>query len=330
MPKFIDEVRFTVEGGKGGNGAVSFERLKYKPIGKPDGGNGGRGGNVILKVNPQLTDLSHLIHSNYYKAGDGRPGGKSRSTGKNGEDVIIEVPPGTVVWENDKKIKELIQKDEEFIIARGGRGGRGNAHFKSPTNRSPKYAERGKKGEKKEITLELKLLADIGLIGYPNAGKSTLLKALTNANPEIGSYPFTTIVPNLGVIYDEHNNHYTIADIPGLIEDAHTGKGLGLYFLKHIERTKILAIVLDVSEEDFIKKYNILLKEMQFYNPDILKKELFIIANKIDLLKKDNLEKVKEELEKLKMEFIPVSALKNINIDKLYKILIKKVKGNEV
>lgn len=326
MQKFIDFVYFTVQAGNGGRGAISFERAPFKPKGKPNGGDGGRGGNVILKVDPNLSELSHLINISIIKAENGRPGGANNKKGKDGNDTIIFVPPGSIVKDSDNNIlKELLSPGEEFIVAYGGKGGHGNAFFKSPTNRSPHFAQPGEKGERKEISIELKLLADIGLVGPPNAGKSTLLKNLTDANPKIADYPFTTISPNLGIFYDEDNNHFSIADIPGLIEKASEGKGLGIQFLKHIERTKIICYVLDVSDKNFIRQYDMLLTEIKKYNPAILNKKSIIAGNKIDLLSEKELEKIK----KLKFEFpfILVSALKNINLTELKKLFIENLKS---
>ncbi len=324
MKKFIDRIYFTVKSGKGGDGAVSFERYKYKRIGKPDGGDGGKGGDIIFIVDKQFSDLSHLIHKNIIKAKNGKNGAGQNKHGKDGEDVIIAVPPGTIIknFENGKVIKELLIENEKYILLKGGRGGKGNAAFKSPTNRSPRKFEYGQKGKELKIILELKLLADVGLIGFPNAGKSTILKKITSAQPKIADYPFTTLTPNIGIFYDNTHNPYSIADIPGLIEGASNGKGLGFYFLRHIERTKILAIVLDISEKNFNNKFKILIEEMRKYNPALLKKKIFIVGNKIDIIKdKDNLNSIS-----LPYDIIFISALKEINLDKLKKKIISLLK----
>lgn len=321
MKKFIDEIYLKVKSGNGGNGAVSFERYKYKKIGKPDGGDGGRGGHIIIKVNPQYSELSHLKKIHLVKAEHGGNGGDSGKKGKDGQNNHIMVPPGVLIkdYNNKSVLEELINTSDEYIVAQGGRGGRGNTHFKSSTNRSPRQKEEGKKGIEKTIIIELKLLGDIGLIGFPNAGKSTLLKAMTDAKPEVGQYPFTTLAPNLGVFIDDQHKSYTIADIPGIIEEAHKGKGLGLRFLKHIERTKILAILVDCAE-DYKNQEKKLLKELKEYNPDLLKKEIIYIANKIDMVEQDKLIKIDKK-------YIQVSALKKLHLDDLkekFLLLLKK------
>lgn len=325
MKKFIDEVYFTVKAGDGGKGIISFERAKYKPRGKPDGGDGGRGGNVVLKVNPNLSELSHLLHLSEISAEDGKSGGSNNKKGKDGNDVYIEVPPGCIIKDRDKNrvISELINPGQEFIVAYGGKGGHGNAFFKSPTNRAPYIAQPGKKGQVRNIIIELKLLADIGLIGPPNAGKSTLLKNLTDAHPKIADYPFTTLSPNLGIFYDDTGNHYSIADIPGLIEGASEGKGLGIQFLKHIERTKILALVVDVSEKEFEKRIEGVLNEIKNYNPSLLNKRIIIVGNKIDLLDEETRHFLHNN--QLPYYIIYVSALKKINLDKLKEEFIRNI-----
>ena len=323
MKKFIDEVYFTVKAGDGGKGVISFERAKYKPRGKPDGGDGGRGGNVVLKVNPNLSELSHLIHLNQVVAESGKPGGSNNKKGKDGKSVYIEIPPGCIIKDKDKNkiLGELLKPDEELIIAYGGKGGHGNAFFKSPTNRAPYIAQPGKKGQIRNIIIELKLLADIGLIGAPNAGKSTLLKNLTEAHPKIADYPFTTISPNLGIFYDSKGTHYSIADIPGLIEGASKNKGLGIQFLKHIERTKLLALIVDITEENFERTINSIFNEIKNYDPAILHKKIIIVGNKIDLLTKEKTKKIMYN----NYPVIYISALKKINLDKLKEKFIEKL-----
>jgi len=325
VKKFIDEVYFTVKAGNGGKGVVSFERAKYKPKGRPDGGDGGRGGNVVLKVNPNLSELSHLIHLSEVSAEDGKPGGPNNKKGRDGNDVYIEVPPGCIIKDKDKNkiIGELINSGQELIVAYGGKGGHGNAFFKSPTNRAPYIAQPGKKGQIRNIIIELKLLADVGLIGAPNAGKSTLLKNLTDAHPKIADYPFTTLSPNLGIFYDDTGNHYSIADIPGLIEGASEGKGLGFQFLKHIERTIILALVVDVSEKNFEKRIESVLNEIKNYDPSLLNKKIIIVGNKIDLLDKICISSLQKK--QFSYPVIYVSALKKINLDKLKEEFIQSI-----
>ena len=323
MKKFIDEIYLTVQSGSGGNGMASFERGKYQPIGKPDGGDGGQGGDVILKIDSNLSELSHIINISSFKAKKGGNGGKSSKKGKAGENVIIKLPPGVIVKDFNRKniITEMIKDKEEYIIARGGIGGRGNKHFKSSTNRSPRRCEDGRPGIEEKIIIELKLLADIGLVGFPNAGKSTLLKSLTDAEPEVNSYPFTTLTPNLGIFYDEFHNPYSIADMPGLIEDAHKGKGLGIQFLKHIERTKILCVIVDISDEDFKNKQEQLISELEKYDPGLAGKKTIFAGNKVDLIQD------KDSIKKLKEEYILVSALKGDNLDRLKKIFIISIKN---
>ncbi len=323
MEKFIDNVYFTVRSGKGGDGAISFERYKYKRIGKPDGGQGGKGGDVILRVNPNYSELSHLIHKNLIKAGNGTNGAGSNKTGSDGADVIIDVPPGTIVknFETNEVITELLRYNDRYVLLKGGKGGKGNSAFKSATNRSPRRFETGKPGKEMKIRLELKLLADIGLVGYPNAGKSTLLKAITSANPKISDYPFTTLTPNIGIFYDRVNNPYSIADIPGLIEGAASGKGLGFRFLKHIERTKLIAIVVDLSDKYYLNKIKLLLEEMKKYNPMLIKKHIIVVGNKIDLIQ--NIDSIK--FKGIKYKYILTSALKASNIEKVKEFFIKEL-----
>ncbi|MBU1078225.1 MAG: GTPase ObgE [Spirochaetes bacterium] len=319
MKKFIDEIYLTVQSGSGGSGAVSFERSKYKPIGRPNGGDGARGGHVILKVDTNLSELSYLKKTNLIRAKNGGNGADSHKRGKDGEDVFLDVPPGVLIkdYRTKELIAELIFPGQEYIIVHGGWGGKGNAHFKSSTNRSPRRRDEGKKGEERKIIIELKLLADIGFVGFPNAGKSTLLKSLTDAKPDINDYPFTTLTPNLGVFYDENHHPYTIADIPGIIEEAHKGKGLGLRFLKHIERTRILAFIIDVSDPEYKKKEAILNSELSSYSDQMMTKQFILIGNKIDLV---------DDPDHIDKNYIRVSALKNENLEDLKKAFIKALK----
>ncbi len=322
MEKFIDEIYLSVRSGSGGNGAVSFERMKFKPKGKPDGGDGGRGGNVILKTVPGLSELSHLKKISLIKAKNGNNGGNSRKKGREGEDVFIRLPAGVVIKDFNTKevITELVKIQDEYIIARGGEGGRGNSHFKSAANRSPRQKEDGKPGIEKKIIIELKLLADIGFVGFPNVGKSTLLDSLTDARPRVDSYPFTTLTPNLGIFYDEYTNPYTIADVPGIVEDAHKGKGLGIQFLKHIERTKVLCLIVDISQKDFEDKKEKLLSELKEYDTELANKKIILAGNKIDLADNDDL------IKKAGKDYILISALKSTNLERIKKIFIKAVK----
>ena len=283
---FIDLITVELWGGDGGNGAVSFRREKYVPKGGPDGGDGGNGGCWIFIVDPNLRTLADIRYPSIYKAGRGGPGGKNNRHGKNGEEREISVPPGTIIKSenSDTVLADLVKDGDKFIACKGGRGGKGNSHFKSSQNRSPRKAQPGKNGNKGIFQIELKLLADVGLVGLPNSGKSTLLSVLSNANPKIGNYPFTTINPNLGLVKFSEYKSFVMADIPGLIEGAGTGKGLGHQFLKHIERTRVLVFLIDINDPDPNESLNILVKEIENYNLDILKKPRIIVLTKSDTM----------------------------------------------
>lgn len=329
---FVDRVRIYVKAGDGGNGAVSFRREKYVPRGGPDGGDGGDGGFVILRADAGLSTLLRFKHQKRFVAENGQHGRGKKQAGKSGEDLIIDVPVGTVVKDSQtgEIIADLDKHGMMVCVARGGKGGRGNAHFATSTLRAPKIAESGEKGEERWIELELKLLADAGLIGFPNVGKSSLITAMSNARPKIADYPFTTLVPNLGVVRIGNEIEYVLADIPGLIEGAHKGSGLGNLFLRHIERCSVLVHVIDIAcveGRDFLKDYDIIMRELEEYNPELLKKTQILVANKIDLL---NEEELNERLERLKQHTgkdpIAVSALTRQNIDTL-KIKIAECVG---
>jgi len=283
---FVDYVKMHLTSGKGGQGSAHLRREKYIPKGGPDGGDGGRGGHVILRANPNLWTLYHLKFKRHYKAGHGGAGSKQTSTGADGEDIIIEVPLGTVVRdsENQNIILEITEKEQEFIIAAGGKGGLGNDHFKSSTNQTPRYAQPGLDGVEVNITLELKVLADVGLVGFPNAGKSTLLSVVTAAKPKIANYEFTTLKPNLGIVEYRDHQTFVMADIPGIIEGAAEGKGLGHYFLRHIERNSTLLFLIPADADDIKKQYDILLDELRRYNPEMLDKDRLIAISKCDML----------------------------------------------
>lgn len=297
---FVDYVKMHLTSGKGGQGSAHLRREKYIPKGGPDGGDGGRGGHVILRANPNLWTLYHLKFKRHYKAGHGGAGSKQTSTGADGEDVIIEVPLGTVVRdsENQNIILEITEKEQEFIIAAGGKGGLGNDHFKSSTNQTPRYAQPGLDGVEVNITLELKVLADVGLVGFPNAGKSTLLSVVTAAKPKIANYEFTTLKPNLGIVEYRDHQTFVMADIPGIIKGAAEGKGLGHYFLRHIERNSTLLFLIPADADDIKKQYDILLDELRRYNPEMLDKDRLIAISKCDMLDDELQAEMKQELDK--------------------------------
>ena len=297
---FVDYVKMHLTSGKGGQGSAHLRREKYIPKGGPDGGDGGRGGHVILRANQNLWTLYHLKFKRHYKAGHGGAGSKQTSTGADGEDVIIEVPLGTVVRdsENQNIIIEITEKEQEFIIAAGGKGGLGNDHFKSSTNQTPRYAQPGLDGVEVNITLELKVLADVGLVGFPNAGKSTLLSVVTAAKPKIANYEFTTLKPNLGIVEYRDHQTFVMADIPGIIQGAAEGKGLGHYFLRHIERNSTLLFLIPADADDIKKQYDILLDELRRYNPEMLDKDRLIAISKCDMLDDELQAEMKQELDK--------------------------------
>jgi GTP-binding protein len=297
---FVDYVKMHLTSGKGGQGSAHLRREKYIPKGGPDGGDGGRGGHVILRANPNLWTLYHLKFKRHYKAGHGGAGSKQTSTGADGDDVIIEVPLGTVVRdsENQNIILEITEKEQEFIIAAGGKGGLGNDHFKSSTNQTPRYAQPGLDGVEVNITLELKVLADVGLVGFPNAVKSTLLSVVTAAKPKIANYEFTTLKPNLGIVEYRDHQTFVMADIPGIIEGAAEGKGLGHYFLRHIERNSTLLFLIPADADDIKKQYDILLDELRRYNPEMLDKDRLIAISKCDMLDDELQAEMKQELDK--------------------------------
>lgn len=297
---FVDYVKIYVASGKGGKGSSHLHREKFIEKGGPDGGDGGRGGHVIIRGNESLWTLHHLRFQRHIKAGHGGDGGSSRSTGSDGEDRYIDVPLGTVV--KDKETGELLfeitENGEEKILAKGGKGGLGNWHFRSSTNQTPRYAQPGMPAEEVDIILELKVLADVGLVGFPNAGKSTLLSVLTSAKPKIGDYPFTTLKPNLGIVEYRDFKSFVIADIPGIIEGAAEGKGLGHYFLRHIERNSTLLFLIPADTDDIKKEYDILLDELRRYNPEMLDKDRLIAISKCDMLDDELKAELKIQLDK--------------------------------
>ena len=283
---FVDYIPVHIASGKGGQGSTHLRREKFVPKGGPDGGDGGRGGHIIFQGNKNLWTLFHLKFKRHFSAGHGGSGGKQTSTGADGEDIIVDVPLGTVIkdTETGAVLKEITEDREKFIAAKGGKGGMGNAHFKSATNQTPRYAQTGLPGEEKNLTLEMKILADVGLVGFPNAGKSTLLSVLSAAKPKIADYPFTTLKPNLGIVGYRDYQSFVMADIPGIIEGAAEGKGLGHYFLRHIERNSILLFLIPADADDLRKEYEILVDELRRYNPELLDKQSIVAISKADLL----------------------------------------------
>ncbi len=317
---FVDYVKINLASGKGGKGSTHLRREKFVAKGGPDGGDGGRGGHIILKGNSNYWTLYHLKFKRHFKAENGYDGGKSRLTGANGNDIYIQVPLGTVVKnsENEKTLFEITDDGEEKIVCQGGKGGRGNWHFKSSTNQTPRYAQPGLGNEEKQITLELKVLADVGLVGFPNAGKSTLLSVVTDAKPKIADYEFTTLKPNLGIVKYHDYKSFIMADIPGIIEGASEGKGLGHYFLRHIERNSTLLFLIPSDSDDIVKRYNILLGELKKYNPEMLDKSRLIAITKCDLLDEELMNEIEKDIKKsINIEFIFISSLSNIGLSEL-------------
>ena len=317
---FVDYVKINVASGKGGKGSTHLRREKYVAKGGPDGGDGGRGGHIILKGNSQFWTLYHLKFKRHFKADNGGDGGKNRITGSNGRDIYIDIPLGTVVKNSiDQKLLFEITKDgEEKIICEGGKGGRGNWHFKSSTNQTPRYAQPGIAKKEMQITLELKVLADVGLVGFPNAGKSTLLSVITDAKPKIGDYEFTTVKPNLGIVNYKDFKSFVMADIPGIIEGASDGKGLGHYFLRHIERNSTLLFMIPADSNNIVQSYNVLLNELKKYNPELLDKSRLIAISKSDLLDSELEEEIASELVKsVNVPFIFISSISNVGLSKL-------------
>jgi len=317
---FIDYVSIIVQGGRGGNGAVAFRREKFVPKGGPSGGDGGNGGDVILTVNPQLHTLQDIRYNKQYNAESGRHGEGSMKNGRGGHSLYIEVPAGTVVkdMESEDVLADLQLITDTITVAKGGHGGRGNSHFSTSTHQTPRHAEEGRLGEYRTISLELKVLADVGLVGFPNAGKSTLLSVVSRAKPKVADYPFTTLVPNLGIVKSGDYTSFVMADIPGLIEGAHAGKGLGDRFLRHVERTKILLFLVDVNDPDPVDVYNKLVYELDHYDPQLLKKPRAVVLTKIDSVVK---------IPKLKFPgkptVFPISSLSKIGLDALVNHLAK-------
>ncbi len=325
---FVDYVKMQVASGNGGKGSAHLHREKYIQKGGPDGGDGGRGGHVILKGNPNLWTLIHLKFKRHVKAGHGSHGSKGRSTGADGEDAYLDVPLGTVVRDSETNeiMFEITEEGEERIVAEGGMGGRGNWHFKNSVNQTPRYAQPGIPLEEHYITLELKLLADVGLVGFPNAGKSTLLSVLTSAKPKIADYEFTTLKPNLGIVEYRDFKSFVMADIPGIIEGAAEGKGLGYYFLRHIERNSILLFLIPADAKDIVEQYEILVDELRRYNPEMLDKERFVVVSKSDMLDDELKSEMATVLDKdLESKYLFISSVAQQGLtelkDKLWQML---------
>jgi len=315
---FIDHIRLCARSGAGGGGSAHLRREKHVPKGGPDGGDGGSGGNILLEGNEQLWTLLHLRYQKHVIAGHGESGAGSGKTGAHGKDIILKVPLGTVAKSADtgQIITEVTEHGEQKVLLAGGRGGLGNIHFKSATNQTPRYAQPGEPGKEQWVTLELKLLADVGLVGFPNAGKSTLLSVLSAAKPEIADYPFTTLVPNLGVIPYRDHQSFVMADIPGIIEGAAQGKGLGLRFLRHIERNSVLLFTIPSDSRDIAEEYRILLAELEQYSPELLDKKRLIAITKSDLLDQELLHEIAADLS-LPVPYVFISSSTNSGLEAL-------------
>lgn len=325
---FVDYIKLYACSGNGGKGSVHLHREKYITKGGPDGGDGGRGGHVIFRGNENLWTLHHLKFKKHFRAGHGEHGSKSRSTGADGTDVFAEVPLGTVVRDTETNaiLFEITEHNQEVILCEGGKGGRGNWHFKSPTNQTPRYAQPGMPSEEKYVTVELKILADVGLVGFPNAGKSTLLSVITSAKPKIADYEFTTLKPNLGIVEYRDFQSFVMADIPGIIEGAAEGKGLGHYFLRHIERNSILLFLIPADADDIKNQYDILLDELRRYNPEMLDKERLVAISKSDLLDEELEAELKQILDnELTVDYVFISSVAQKGIVELKDLLWKQL-----
>lgn len=314
---FVDYVRIHCKSGDGGSGSAHMRREKFVAFGGPDGGDGGRGGHIIIEGNEQMWTLLHLKFRKHIKAGHGDSGGKQRSSGADGEDIILDVPLGTIARdvETGEFLFEITKHGEQQVLAKGGRGGLGNDHFKSPTNQAPRFAQPGEEGSEGWKVLELKVLADVGLVGFPSSGKSTLLSVVSAAKPKIAEYHFTTLVPNLGIVGHREQRSFVMADIPGIIEGAHEGKGLGLRFLRHIERNSMLLFMVPADSEDHLKEYKILLNELEKYNPELLDKQRYLGISKADMLDEELMEEISAELGDIPHLFF--SSVTGFNVQKL-------------
>ncbi len=332
---FIDYVKIYCRSGKGGAGCMHLHRAKYVPKGGPDGGDGGRGGHIILEGNRNLWTLLHLKYQKHIMATDGGHGGQSRSFGKDGEDKIIQVPCGTVVYDGDSGewLCEVKEHGERIVLLKGGRGGLGNWHFRTATNQTPRYAQPGEPCQERNVIMQLKVLADVGLVGFPNAGKSTLLSVVSAAKPEIADYPFTTLTPNLGIVSYRDNRSFCMADIPGIIEGASEGKGLGLRFLRHIERNAVLLFMVPATSEKLDKEYNILLTELEKYNPELLSKARILAISKCDTLDEAGIKKLRTKVAKLEAKFgikiVLISSLSGLGINELKDALFEELQKEQ-
>jgi GTPase len=331
---FIDEATIRIKAGDGGNGCMAFRREKFVPRGGPSGGDGGRGGDVIMESSERHNTLVHFRFNPEYKAERGRHGEGSNCTGRDGESVVLKVPVGTIVYDQNtgEKIHDFAGPDERIVVARGGRGGRGNQHFATSTHQAPREHEQGFPGEERVLRLELKLLADVGLVGYPNVGKSTLISRISAARPKIADYPFTTLQPNLGVVTIgeiPNEDSYVVADIPGLIEGAHNGTGLGTQFLRHIERTRVLAHVIDVSDAsgrpDPVQDYNVIMSELKSFGSELERKPMIVVASKMDVANPDKLAMLRRHCKKLGLDLYEISAVTGKGIPELKYGLGKRV-----
>ena len=331
---FIDEATIRIKAGDGGNGCMAFRREKFVPRGGPSGGDGGRGGDVIMESSERHNTLVHFRFNPEYKGERGRHGEGSNCTGRDGESVVLKVPVGTIVYDKEtgEKVYDFSRPDERIVVAHGGRGGRGNQHFATSTHQAPREHEQGFPGEERVLRLELKLLADVGLVGYPNVGKSTLISRISAARPKIADYPFTTLEPNLGVVTIgeiPNEDSYVVADIPGLIEGAHEGTGLGTQFLKHIERTRILAHVIDISDasgrSDPVEDFNVIMGELKSFGSELEKKPMVVVASKMDVANPDKLASLKKHCKKLKLDLFEISAVTGKGVAELKYGLGKRV-----
>jgi GTP-binding protein len=331
--KFLDQVDLRVSSGDGGKGVVAWRREKYVPKGGPSGGDGGDGGSVYVEADENLYTLMDLSHNTQVFAEDGEPGGRREQTGASGEDKVIRVPPGTVVKKQTGEILgEVVEPGQRICVAEGGQGGRGNAFFKSSTNQAPRESQPGEPGEERDLTFELKLMADVGLVGFPNAGKSTLVSSVSAAEPEVADYPFTTLTPQLGMVYVSEYETFVMADIPGIIEDAHEGKGLGLQFLRHIERTSVLLFVIPITSQDLGEEYEALLHELESHEASLLDKPRVVALSKIDILAPDEralLPDVVADEFPDDVPLLPISAVADVGLDQLKYTLFDTVHSTQ-